>query len=389
MTDFLLIASATSFALSAGPAALFFANLFEYRQPKSANSANKIYEKISVLIPARDEESSIADCIRSALAGAEDSIEVVVLDDHSNDQTASIVRSIAQTDPRVRLESAPALPPGWCGKQHACWVLAGLARNPVLAFIDADVRFEPGGVRRAAGFLQQSHAALVSGVPRQETGTFAERLLIPLIHFVLLSYLPIAMMRRSKLPAFGAGCGQLFITRRDEYFQAGGHRAIKESLHDGISLPRAYRRADFSTDLFDATEIASCRMYRGAGNVFKGLAKNATEGMASPVAILPWTMLLFVGQVLPALILFAWAASGFPPRDRPAAILAAASLAAVYAVRFAAAIRFRQSLPGATLHPVGILGILAIQWYALLRYLRGAPSTWRGRTYAAHFSETA
>ena len=291
-----------------------------------------------------------------------------------------------QRDPRVRLHPAPPLPDGWCGKQHACHALARLAGRDVLVFIDANVRLAPDALARGAAFLDQSGAALVSGFPRQETGSLLERMLLPLIHFVLLGFLPLDRMRRSTAPAYGAGCGQWFVTRRDDYRRAGTHAAVRTSLHDGITLPRAYRAAGLATDLFDATALASCRMYRGAAQTWAGLAKNATEGMAAPGAIMVWTVLLFGGQVLPPLLLAAFAlaprAATNPGSNEVALFAAAAATLASLAVRFAAAARFRQSRVGAVLHPLGVLVLLAIQWHALFRSLTGRPASWRGRQYS-------
>jgi hypothetical protein len=189
-------------------------------------------------------------------------------------------------------------------------------------------------------------------------------------------------MRASTLPAYGAGCGQLFFTTREAYAVAGGHAAIRGSLHDGIMLPRAYRRAGLMTDLFDATPLAACRMYRGAGEVWRGLAKNATEGMAAPRAIVPWTVLLLAGQVLPFALLVAVIVSGTRgPAATWTAGACSVAVVASYLVRLAAARRFGQSLLGAALHPVGVAVLLAVQWYALVRHLAGRAPSWRGRSY--------
>lgn len=357
------------------PALLFLKNLRLYLPPSRKDGERP---GVSVLIPARNEERSIAESVAAALASQGVDLEVVVLDDHSEDRTAEIVSWIAARDPRVRLAFAPALPPGWCGKQHACAVLAGFARKPVLVFVDADVRLAPDGLARAAAFLEASGAGLVSGVPRQETGTFLERLLIPLIQFVLLGFLPVERMRRSQHPAYGAGCGQLFVARRADYEKAGGHAAIRSSLHDGIALPRAFRRAGIATDLFDATEVAVCRMYRSAGEVWRGLAKNATEGVASPGKIVPATLLLLAGQVLPFVLLGLALAGVLPPAVVWGAVPGAL---AAWLPRWVGARRFRQPLDGALLHPLGIVVFLLIQWYALARQLLGRPSGWKGRAY--------
>jgi hypothetical protein len=356
------------------PALLFLVNVLLYR-PAPASSALR---QISILIPARNEERSIGAAVEAALASRGVEIEVIVLDDHSEDHTADIVRTIAERDARLRLEQAPAVPAGWCGKQHACHVLARLARHDLLLFLDADVRLHPDGAARAAEFLETSGADLVSGVPLQETGTLLEKLVIPLIHFVLLGFLPLARMRASPHPAYAAGCGQLFLARRSAYEKAGGHAAIRISLHDGITLPRAFRRASFRTDLFDATGVASCRMYRGAGELWHGLAKNATEGMGHPRTILLFTVLLLGGAVLPFLLLPLALLDG----DRTLIGLASAAVFLAWLPRLLAAIRFRQSLLGALLHPLGVLILLAIQWHALGRLLLGRQSAWKGRGYA-------
>jgi hypothetical protein len=305
----------------------------------------------------------------------------VVLDDHSEDRTAEVVRAIAACDGRVRLEQAPPLPDGWCGKQWACHTLSKLARYPVLTFLDADVRLGELALARMYGFLRSSGAALVSGFPRQETGTLLEKLVIPLINWLLVCYLPMGSMRRSLHRGLGVGCGQWFMTTRDAYERAGGHAAVRASLHDGVTLPRAYRRAGLMTDVCDATAEATCRMYRSAGQVWSGLAKNAREGMGAPGLILVWTALLFGGQVLPFALVKAPHHWPLGPWSFDALGVVAVFLA--YLPRLGCAARYQQSWLGAVLHPVGVLVLLAIQWYALLRWAVGRPVGWKGRAHPA------
>ena len=374
----LTVLTLVSCILALVPALVFWRNLRLYVPPPPYNP-QRLETSISVLIPARDEERSIRAAVEAALASEGTTLEVIVLDDHSQDRTAMIVTELAKRDARVRLVSAPPLPPGWCGKQHACAVLAREARLSLLVFVDADVRLAPDGLARMAAFLDRSKAELVSGFPRQETGTTLERLVIPLIHFLLLGFLPFRRMRNSAHPAYGAGCGQFFMVRRESYDRVGGHSAIRSSLHDGIMLPRAFRRAGFMTDLCDATEIATCRMYRSAEEVWRGLAKNAGEGLATPTMILPITLLLLGGQVLPLLLLIG-ALSASSPLTLS---LAAFGTAAAYYPRLVGVWRFRQPLSGAIFHPFGVAVLLAIQWWAFARARLGRPAIWKGRTYAA------
>jgi len=363
-------------AFAALPAFVFLRNLRTYLPPPPLPISNDL-PSVSILIPARNEEASIAAAVEAALASEAVEIEVIVLDDHSDDRTAEIVRTIAAKDARVRLESAPALPAGWCGKQHACATLGRLATHPLLLFQDADVRLAPAGVARLVAEMNLRKTDLLSGVPRQITGTFLEALLIPLIHWVLLGFLPMDRMRASRHPAFAAGCGQLFLARREAYVAMGGHATIKTSLHDGITLPRAFRNAGLQTDLCDATDVATCRMYHGLSQVWFGLAKNATEGLAKPILLPIVTVLFLLGQVLPVLLLAtAWLWDG------PTLVLAGLATLLLYLPRLIGISAFRQSVFGAVLHPLGVVVLLLIQWYALLRAIVGRPASWKGRTYA-------
>lgn len=394
------IVAFVALALAAIPCGLFLLNLCAYRPLRFGAPPLGGAPNLSVLIPARNEAHNLRATLEAVLANHDSEFEVIVLDDHSTDLTADIVREFARRDARIRLESAPPLPSGWCGKQHACHVLARLARHPLLVFIDADVRLAPDALARMAEFMNRSAVlqsgacqtkatntpgrrtalpgiALASGVPRQELGTFSERLLIPQIHFILLGFLPMHAMRRTKLPALSAGCGQLFIARRDAYLQTGGHAMIRSTLHDGVKLPRLFRQHGFKTDLFDATDLATCRMYRTNAETWRGLGKNATEGLAAPATIIPMTALLLGGQVLP-FVLLAGAATLSPG----ALMLTFIASVLAYVPRLLAVRLFRQPIGSALLHPLGVVTLLAIQWLALIRRAAGKSSEWKGRSYA-------
>lgn len=366
-------------ALAALPAGLALANLrFFTRAPRLAPGTAP--PRVSVLVPARDEAKVIGRLAAAVLANRDVDLELVVLDDDSRDDTARIITDLAAEDPRVRLVRGQPLPPGWCGKQHACFQLAQAARHDILLFLDADVTLESDAVARTVAFLDARGVDLASGFPHQETGCLLDWLLLPLIHFVLLGYLPLAIARSDNRPGLAAGCGQLFVTRREAYLRSGGHAAIKASLHDGIKLPRAYRAAGLSTDLFDAGDIARCRMYGTNREVVRGLGKNATEGIAAPGSILPFTLLLAGGQILPVMLLIRGLADGW---DGWPAWGVAATLAAVFAAwlpRLLAVHRFGHSLSSALAHPLGVAVFLGIQWSALIRRTLGLQTSWRGRT---------
>ena len=301
------------------PAGMFLNNLRWYRAPGGGAAGDA---RVAVLIPARNEERNIGACVESVLASRGVGLEVLVLDDASTDSTAEIVREIALRDGKVRLVEGRALPAGWNGKQHACWSLAHTARHDLFCFVDADVRLEPEALARMAAFLESKQSPLVSGFPRQVTETWMEWLL----------------------------------------------------------LPRLFRQHGMRTDLADLTGLARCRMYRNARQVWQGLAKNATEGIASPVRILPISLLLALGQIVPYLLAVALLAGRVVKPE--VVVFVVVAVAGAWLPRVLAAIRYRQDWRGALLHPLGIAVLLAIQWYSLTRKLTGGAVSWKDRAYA-------
>src|SRR5438128_2970558 len=173
---FATVLATAALVLALVPAILYAINVCLYR---SAPLPSTPQPSVSILIPARNEERSIGAALEAALVTAGVEFEIVVLDDHSDDRTAAIVSEFASRDTRVRLVASEPLPDGWCGKQFACHQLARHARFPILVFIDADVRPAPDGVARLVAFLDQSGADLASGIPRQETVTLSEKLVLP------------------------------------------------------------------------------------------------------------------------------------------------------------------------------------------------------------------
>ncbi len=362
--------------LAALPLGLGIINMVLYRRLPAAASSSIA---MSVLIPARNEEQRISPVLDALTASGKQNVEIIIADDNSTDRTAQIVQEYASRDTRIRLISVPALPQGWIGKNHACHTLAQAAKNPLCLFLDADVIIQPDTLDRIAGFMERNQRIkLLSGFPRLLTGTLGEKLLIPLIHFVLLGFLPFPGVRFTDQPMFATACGQLIAVDRQAYMDAGGHSAIRARIHEGDQLARLFRKAGHFTDLFDATDVAATRMYDNFPDLVKGLMKNAHEGMATPVGLPVWTVLLGGGQVLPIIVLaVAWLAGA------SAAVVNMAGLAVVlgYGFRFLCMLRFRQSLTGALLHPVGMTMLLGIQWIALVRWLKGHTVSWKDRSY--------
>jgi hypothetical protein len=352
--------------LATVPAVMGLVNLGLVRPPRGTPPGGTL---VSILIPARNEQANIARCLDAALASRGVAVEMVVMDDGSVDGTAAIVRAIAARDPRVRLETAPPLPRGWTGKVHACARLAAAAKGTHLLFIDADVRLEPDTAAMMAGQAARTGAGMVSGVPRQEIGSLGEALTVPMINFLLVCYLPGGGRAFTRRAGMAAACGQLMLVERRAYDDAGGHAAIHGVLHEALALARRLRATGHATETVEGASLATCRMYSGFAESWPGFIKNAREGMATPLGLPVWTVLLAGAHLWPLALL-----------PDAAAWLA---LALGFALRCAVTLRMRERWWTIPLHPATVATALAIQWTALLRGAMGKPAGWKGRAYHA------
>ena len=362
---------------------LFVANQFFFRRSISSSALRSTggdaeAPHVSVLIPARNEASRIGSLLDSVLASEGVSCDLCVLDDESEDGTGAIVEEYTKRFRQVRLLRGKPVPRGWSGKQFACYQLAQQAMHEELVFLDADVTLSRDALRRAVMQRRRMNADLLSGFPRQQVVTLGEQLLIPLIHVILLCFLPFALMRWTRMPSAAAGCGQFFLTTKTAYGRSGGHGEIRQSLHDGIMLPQAYRRSGLKTDLFDASDVAQCRMYTSFAETWAGLMKNATEGFARMPRLLVVTVVMLLAFVVPPMLGGALMLGGIS-REFALPVIAACVLS--YLPRILCCMRFDRAWLACALNPVSFLLFLAIQWVAWLSKWQGRRVQWRQRDY--------
>ncbi len=346
---------------------------------KNQTIANLPVHSVSVLVPARDEAEGIAACLASVLdcdppAGWR--VEILVLDDRSSDGTGVIAASAGQG--RVQVLPGRELPAGWLGKSHACAQLAEAARGEWLLFLDADVRLRQGALQAALATAEGQESGLVTGFPRQITGSWLERLVVPLMGFTVISHLPVKLVRGSQDPRFVAAHGGFMLIHRDSYARCGGHAAIRGELVDDMALARAVKHAGEPVLLADITEHAEMRMYHNAAEVWSGYRKNIYAGLGRrPMLLLGILLFYMLLYVLP------YAAAGYfgLTGEGQGLLWSVCACAAGIAVKRTSDSAGRQPRWYCFLIPASILSLTAIAVSSWRGSYSGRGYEWKGRRY--------
>jgi chlorobactene glucosyltransferase len=345
--------------------------------------------RVAVLVPARNEEANIEACVRGLLAQDYPDLEIWVFDDASLDRTGEILSTLA-AEPRdggpplnvVRGSGDP--PPGWLGKPYACHRLYNAMREHTcpdyILFTDADVRFEPRAVSAAVEMAVRERAGLLSNFPRQEVGSLAERMVVPLeMHWLSFAIVPLpAVYSLLTGPVLAGANGQFMLFTREAYETVGGHRAVRGSVLEDVQLARIAKGAGLRNFPVDTGPLVRTRMYHGRDEVWRGYSKNAYAFFGNSPLLLGLSVAALLGLCVTPPLLAVWA---FLDGETAAAwAFAGASLAAV-AGRVALSLRFGYPLVDAFLHPVGVFYLAAIMINSMVWGITGK-GEWKGRTIA-------
>lgn len=344
-------------------------NVLTWRRGRAAGAARRSF---SVLIPARDEAANIEACVRAALAT--EALEVLVYDDGSTDATPEILARVAAEDPRLRVLSGRPLPEGWLGKPHACHRLAEAARGERLLFVDADVQLSLTSLPRLESVFEAVGAKVISAMPRQRMGTFAERLLMPVLRLTYTSWFWLELVHRSRDVRFLAAIGQVLAVDRDAYFDGGGFARVRDQVVDDMAFCRMMKASGRKVAFIDGFRVAECRMYVGFREIWGGFTKNLYPGLGAR----PSALFLVLGLYLAAFVL-PWVALGAGLSLAPALVApAAVGVALNVFTRAALVVRYAHPLESLVLQPFAALGFCAIAIGSWRRTTRGRV-TWRGR----------
>lgn len=292
--------------------------LFRESLPKPARVEDADEGRVSILIPARNEATNIGNILSDLKEMTDKSIgEIIVFDDQSEDDTAEIVLRHALEDPRLRLMRSSSLPEGWVGKNHGCHCLAREAKGDYLLFLDADVRVRPAFVDCALSYMKQKRVELLTLFPTQEMKTLAEQMTVPNMHIILLTLLPLPLVRLSGFTSLSAANGQCMLFRRTTYDTLRPHEAYRHSKAEDIEIARYFKRQRRKVACLTGEAGIYCRMYNDLETAINGFSKNVTyffgSGNSYLSAGLYWLLTTFgvvaVACALPSVYLWGYVVS--------------------------------------------------------------------------------
>lgn len=363
--------------------ALFEWNLRVYRKFSSKSAA--AYPKISVLIPCRNEAPRLESNLQSLLDQDYSDFEIIALDDNSDDATPDILAKLSQAHDRLKLLRGMPLPAGWQGKNYACHQLSQAAAGDWLLFVDADTFHAPGMLKAAMQEAADRKVALVSTFPRQVFSSKGDELTVPLMFFILLSFLPMFFTAK-RIPfakgAFATGCGQFILVRRDAYLEAGGHAAIGARISEGPLIASRVKALGHRIVLADGSAWTSCRMYRGWNEVYRGFSRSVFASMGGSVfaAAFFLTVQTYVFHGPFVLLTAALLRGALTPAV--AVCLTAAILLPIW-MRLRIHLKTGMSLKWIWAHALSIALYHAILINSFLQYRVFRNTSWKGRSYAA------
>ncbi|MFC2145540.1 glycosyltransferase, partial [Actinomycetota bacterium] len=356
---------------------ILYKNTANYSLPKSFKKTQPL---ISILVPARNEAANIKRCIRSLLKQDYPNIEIIVLNDNSEDDTALIVERLAAENSNLKLINGKPLKPGWLGKCYACYQLSKHAKGEYFVFTDADTFHVKSSVSSAIGCLVSNKLDVLSAIPRQIMVGIHERMVVSWTHFGILSLLPLIMVKKSKNPLFATANGQFLLFKRKVYEKIGGHKSIKAKVLEDIHMAKQVKRCGYRIMLFDGSTNIACRMYRNFKDLLRGFSKFMYAAFDFKLFTMTFVVLFIISVFLAPFILlplgllvFDWSGTLIG--------LFIIQIFAVLVMRSILAIRVKSRAIDVLLHPLSTAYILLICINSVLQTKFGEGVNWKDRRY--------
>ena len=340
--------------------------------------APSAFPRVSLLVPARNEIRNIEACARGLLNQDYPNFEVIILDDESTDGTREVLERIAAQDTRLRVIRGQPLPAGWLGKNWACHQLSQTAGGDYLLFTDADTQHDPRMLRDSIAAAAATKADLLSGLPHQEVKTWSEQLLVPLLAWSFMAFIPIALAERARPAFLSVSIGQFLLFRRSAYEAIQGHAAVRDKVVEDFELARRIKQAGRQWRFVDATPRIHCRMYHNFREVFDGLSKNLFVVFGNVFFFaLAWSALIISFLEPQFIVLLALLGAALPVKLVGLSVLAIGQAILVWGLTD---LRFGFPLKQAALYPITIVLAVVIGLRSMFAHIFKRGVSWKGRS---------
>ena len=329
---------------------------------------------ISVLVPMRNEANNVKNCIHMLKNLSYKNLEIIIYEDQSTDQTFTLLQQAIGQDTRFKIIPGVPLKKGWIGKVHACDQLRQYAKGDYLCFVDADVTLHPDVLSYSLERAIHDQASLITGFPKFSYTNWLDRLVIPMMHFIVYFHLPIALANFTKIPATSAANGTFLFFKTDSYDQIGGHKAVKHSLVEDVQIAQTMKKKGHRVLLVNVTDYVTCRMYEKSKETWEGFSKNIFVGIGQSIPLaLALTAFYTFFYVMPLLYLLYGIVVWDP----------------LFMVPYALTVVHRAICDKTSKTPwyysfsipVSSLMLLAILWRSVYLSGNGKAYTWKGRSY--------
>ncbi len=335
---------------------------------------------VSILVPARNEAANIKACLESLSHQDYPNIEILVLDDNSSDDTSDIVNRIVADDSRIRLFHGEPLAEGWAGKPFACQQLARHAHGDWLLFVDADTTHSPQMLRSIMGLCFELNPSLLSGFPRQISTSLPQKIAIPVLYFIIFSWLPLWVVQHMKNSRPSLAIGQFLLFRSDDYRRIGGHHSVKSRILEDVWLGVEITRSGGRHVVVDLSPVVSCNMYRNVKVMWEGFIR----WMYSVASLSPAAL---IGMILAGIIFylapFYWLWRGLTGTVYTTLwqVVVISQLVIIFSMRWVLDNRFKEPIISSIAHPLGFSFLCVCACQAVYRMCAKIGISWKERIY--------
>ena len=338
-------------------------NFFTIRIPRNSAQTSK---SVTVLLPMRNEQDNVADCVAELMAQVNvHSLQVIIIDDQSTDNTAEILTKSIGNDSRFAVVSSNGPRAGWLGKVSALQTGFEKSKGEIVICLDADVRLKPDAIARAVNQLDDLALDFISPYPHQIANTLGEKLIQPLLHWSWMSTVVLRLAEKLPFKSTAVANGQFFLIRSASLGKIDGFTSVAHQILDDVELARSLIAAGFKGAVTEGSDIAHTRMYKSFHEIRLGYGKSLHKAFGGVFGALIATLFIAATGIVPVLL----ALDGY--------LLGWIAFFCIAFTRALSAIRSRSNPLFALLHPISaalLIYLIAYSW------AKRGKIQWKGRT---------